>query len=302
MISTAPRTRDHAGRQRQDAAFEAAVAVPMPMAVTVAVPVSMAVLMPVAVAVSITVSVPMAVPVSGTAAGGRARRHAHRLVQHVRADADDDQEARGAHPRHLREPDSEACLQHGVRQPYDDDRRDDVDDRDLGGHHDAAHHSDLPAEEVRDDDELAVSGAERVDNSIGERDGEAEEERAEVVAPFDGVHVRRDLGVRTTLEIDDVPGERRERAGVLLDDLHTRRLGRGLGHRGRHREHDRQQSGDRRRDQRTRARDSPPARPIDRHGFILRTRASRDEGVRTARHGHARPETCNATPPRRRRE
>jgi len=141
----------------------------------------------------------------------------------------------------------------------------------IPAYHDAAHHPDLPAKEVRNDDELAVPGAERMDDSVGERDREAQEERAEVVAPFDGAHVRRDLGVRAALEVDDVPGERRERAGVLLDDLHRRCLGRGLRHRGRRGEDERQQPGGRRHEQCGHARDSPASGPIDRHGFILRT-------------------------------
>ena len=130
-----PRARHHAGRQGQQTAFHAA-AVIVPVTVPVPVPV-VPVSVPVAVVVSVTVpmavavAVPMAVPVSGSVVSGRARRHPHGLIEHVHADADDDQEARRAHARHLGESDSESGPQDGVRQPHDDHGRDDVDDRDL---------------------------------------------------------------------------------------------------------------------------------------------------------------------------
>ena len=262
----------------------------------------MAVTVVVGVAMAVPMSVSMNVAVTVAAVERRARRRAHRLVQHVDADADDDQKARGTHPRHLREPDPEAGAEHGVRQPHDDDGRDDVDDRDLGGHHDAAPDTNLPAEKVRDDDELAVPGSERVDDSVGERDGEADEERAEVVAAFDGVHVRGDLGIRAALEFEDVLREDREHAAVLLHDLDCGCLDAGLRHRARCAEKDHQHPADRQHERRSRSPRSPPARPIGVHGFILRTRGSRAEGVRTARLGRARHETGSPPSRRRRRE
>ena len=146
-------------------------------------------------------------------------------VEHVKADADDDQEARGAHPRHVREPQSEAAVQHEVGEPDDDDGGDDVDDGDLHGHDHAPHHPRLAPEEVGDDDELPVPRPERMDRSIGEGDRKGQEKGTEILAPLDGVHVEGHLGVGAALEVHQQVGQPLERTGALLDDLDLDRRG-----------------------------------------------------------------------------
>ena len=247
------------------------------------------------VMVMVMVAMTVTVVVTGVTMGRRTRRHPECLVQHVHADADDEQEAGGTDARHLGEPHSEAGPEHDIRHPHDDDGRDDMDDRDLNGHDHAAPHPHLPAQEVRNDHELAVSGSERVDDSVGERDGEAEEERTEVIAPFDGVHVSRDFGVRPSLEVEDVSGERLECAAVLFDDFHCLHLGGGLRHCRRCRDEDGQH------EHGGQPWSSPTARPIDNHGLTPRTPASPAEGDRTARLDRARSKTGNLPSPRRRR-
>ena len=200
MISTAPGQGDHAGRERQDAAFRLAA-----VAVAMMVPVRMGVIMVVVMTMPSVAACP--------------QRGADGLAEHVETDADDDEEARGAHAGHVREPQPEAAAQHEVGQPDNDDGGDDVDDGDLQGHYHTAHHPRLAPEEVGDDDELPVPRPECMDGAVGERDRKGQEEGAEVFAPLDGVHVEGYLGVGAALEVHQEVRHPVEQAAALLDDL-----------------------------------------------------------------------------------
>ena len=117
--------------------------------------------------------------------------------------AGDDQETCGPDAGDFGKAKPEAGTQCGVRKPDDHDGRDHVHNGHLDGHHDTASDPGIAAEEIGNDDEFAVAGTEGMEDAVDEGDGKAEEERAQILAAFDRVHVLGDFGVRPALEIDN---------------------------------------------------------------------------------------------------
>ena len=226
---------------------------------------------------TMAVAVPVAMPVTARAAGPRRHRRAHGPIQHEEADADDDEEARGAHPRHIGESEPEPAHEQDVGQPDDDDCGDDVDDGDLNGHRRAAHHPRLARQEIGDDDEFSVARPQRMDGAVGERDRKGQQEGDEIVAALDGVHVKGHFGIRTALEVHQERGRARERAALFRDVLDRGRRGRRrLRHRRRGCERARCKQDTRQDRQRERA--ALPAPAGQRHRPGSRRRRGRNAG------------------------
>ena len=167
----------------------------------------------------------LAVRAPGLAAVRASPQTAHGVPEHVQADGENDEKTRRAHPRQLGKPDPETGAKRKIRQPHDDDGRDDVDDRDLCGHRHAARDPDLPSQEIRDDHEFPVSGPEGVDGAVGERESEGKQEARQTAVPPDRPHAVGDFSVQAALKFDDGPGGAAAVRGPGIGDLRCRGLG-----------------------------------------------------------------------------
>ena len=93
----------------------------------------------------------------------------------------------------------------------------------LRRHDEAARNPYFPSQKVRDDDELPVSGTERMEDPVGEGDGETEEKGAEVIPILDCIHVGCDLGVGAALKFNQEIRQAGDPSGFVVRKFDRRR-------------------------------------------------------------------------------
>ena len=158
-----------------------------------------------------------------------------RLGQHRGADQRDQPVAGQAHARDLGRRAAECLAQDEVGERHHDDRGQHVEHRDLQAHHEPAPDLCVAGQKIRSHDHLAVPRPERVHDPVGEREREADQQRARGVAVADRSHVLGDQPVALALEAEQRPPDQRHRPGRPHDRGRVvgRRRARGRFARGR---------------------------------------------------------------------